>query len=74
MGDFYFVLGGKLREIRLCRDRSMSWVAKKIGMSVSNYRRIEMSSIHIDINKFKDICDVLEVDFKEVMFSIIDEM
>lgn len=74
MSNFYKVLGNKLKQEREAKERSMSWVARKVEMGVSSYRRIELAMSHSDMGKIQAICDALEIDFKCFLKSVIDEM
>lgn len=72
--DFYEVLGQELKKIRMESERSLSWVAKKAGISVSGYSCIEKGTARPPMEKVQTICGVLDTDFKALMQSVVDKM
>ena len=72
--DFYKVLGQELKITREQSERSLSWVAKKAGISVSGYSCIERGTARPPMEKVQSICEVLGADFKTVLKAVIEKM
>jgi len=53
-------IGEKIKNIREIRNYSQSFVAKKTGMSQSNYAKIETGKIHIKPKTIEIIASILE--------------
>jgi transcriptional regulator with XRE-family HTH domain len=54
----------KLRELKsITRDK----IASDLGMSVSNYSKIERGEIDLTISRVQEIADVIGVDFSQIL-------
>lgn len=61
-------IGNNIRKIRELKSFTQSHVAKKLGMSQSNYARIENGRVKIDTDKLKQIAQVLETNVKAIEY------
>lgn len=53
-------VGSNIKKIRELKSYTQSHLAKKLGMSQSNYARIENGHVQIDSEKLKRIASILE--------------
>lgn len=72
--DFYRVLGTVLREHREQQGKSLFWVAKQTGISVSGYRRIECAIDRAPMDKVERVCNTLGVTLKAVLVEVTERM
>jgi transcriptional regulator with XRE-family HTH domain len=54
-------LGGRIRKVRELKGLSQENLAEELGMSVPGYGRIERDEVSVNMNRLKQIADVLDV-------------
>lgn len=71
------VSGYKIKKMRELRNYTQSYVAERLGLSQSNYARIENNSISIGEERLKKLAEILETTVEniagfdeQVIFSI----
>lgn len=57
----------KLKEARISKNISAQEVADYLGMSQSNYSRIENNKLRLSVETFLKVCDYLKVDPKSFL-------
>jgi transcriptional regulator with XRE-family HTH domain len=61
-------IGSNIKKIRELKNFTQAHVAKKLGMSQSNYARIENGRVKFDADKLRQIAVVLETTVKTIEF------
>lgn len=64
-------IGQKIKKIRELRNYSQEYLAERLGISQVSYSRIENGQTRLDLQRMKQIAEVLEVD--PVMLLSFDE-
>lgn len=62
------MLGNKIRKIRTLKGYSQEYISDKLKISQSAYSDIETNKSKLDIIRIKQIANVLEVDFSDLIF------
>lgn len=60
-------IGESIRKFRIEKDYSQQHMALELGMSVSNYSKIERNEIDLTINKVEKIANVLNVSLTKIL-------
>lgn len=60
-------LGRAIRKYRELRGYSQEYVAIKLGITQSNYAKIESEDIKITFNRLKMLAEILEIDLAELV-------
>jgi len=66
---FFVMLGEKIRKIRNLKGYSQEYVADRLKISQSAYSAIETNKTELDIGRMKQIAEILEIDFLELISS-----
>lgn len=59
--------GRKLKKLRELRNYTQGYMAEKLGMSQSNYGRIENGSVALDPERLEEIAGILETSVESIM-------
>lgn len=57
----YARLGNALKVIRQLRGYKQEYVSARLGIHQTQYSRFESNQLHIDIETFLQVCEVLEI-------------
>ena len=61
------MLGEKIRKIRTLKGYSQEYISDKLKISQSAYSDIETNKSKLDIDRNKQIADILEIDFSDLI-------
>jgi|688.fasta_scaffold89498_2 transcriptional regulator with XRE-family HTH domain len=60
-------LGDTIRKIRELKNYSQSYMAEKLGLSVSGYGKIERNETELTLKRIKEISEIFEMDFTKLL-------
>lgn len=60
-------IGETIRKIRELKNYSQSYMAERLGLSVSGYGKIERNETELTLTRIKQIADVFEMDFTKLL-------
>jgi transcriptional regulator with XRE-family HTH domain len=60
-------LGDTIRKIRELKNFSQSYMAERLGLSVSGYGKIERNETELTLSRIKQIAEIFEMDFTKVL-------
>ena len=61
----------QIKKQRLIKGLTQQQIAKKLEISVPTYSRIESGKTKLNFNFLKKICEALEIDYQDVLSSVI---
>ncbi len=62
-------IGMKIQHLRKLKGINQAEIAEKLSISQSAYAKIEADVTKMDVDRLKQICDILEVDISELIGS-----
>ena len=60
-------IGDNIKKIRDLRNITREYIADELGMSLSNYSKIERGEIDFTISRLFQISEILNVDVKQIL-------
>lgn len=63
----------KIKEIRKQKGLNQKEMAEKLNISISSYQKIEQGILVLSLNRFLEICMILEIDSYNLLLPAVNE-